>query len=73
MTGRDGWTPGMRLEREIYDRGLTKEEVANRAGIGRSTVYQMCNDRPAMLSSWQSVASALGIGTGELVARCLDV
>lgn len=72
MTWREAWTPGMRLEREIYDRGLTKEEVANRAGIGRSTVYQMCNDRPAMLSSWQSVAAALGMSMGELAARCLD-
>lgn len=68
---RSEWSPGQRLEREIYDSGMTKEAVANRAGIGRNTIFQMCNDRPALLSSWQKVASALGMDAAELVRRCV--
>ena len=51
---------------------MTKEAVANAAGLGRNTVYQMCNDRPALLSSWQKVARVLGMEASELVRRCAE-
>lgn len=69
---RAEWSPGQRLEREIYDHMMTKEAVANAAGLGRNTVYQMCNDRPALLSSWQKVARVLGMEASELVRRCAE-
>lgn len=69
MMGRDDWTPGMVLERMIYDRGETKEEFANRSGLSRQTVYNMCNDKGATANSWKKAADALGMELSRLIEK----
>lgn len=52
---------GARLRDERLRRRLTLDDVANRAGVGRSTVHRLEAGEPATLETYARVAAALGL------------
>lgn len=56
------------LARLLELRGMTKEELARRAGIDPSTLYRaMVEGRQLQLSKLERVARALGVSPGQLL------
>lgn len=51
---------------EMARQNLTLEEVAQKAGVGRSAVQKMRNGQPVWRTTAGHVASALGVSVADL-------
>lgn len=59
--GRLSVSAGVRLRDERTRRGLTLDDVAGRAGVGRSTLHRVEMGEPATLETYARIATALSL------------
>lgn len=65
---RGEWTTGTKLQRYLYENGISKEELCRRADVSRSTVYRICaGDVIGSISTWSKIARALGCSVSDIV------
>lgn len=52
---------------EMARQNMTGEELAQKAGVGRSVVWKMRKGQPVWRTSAQHVARALGVDVAEII------
>lgn len=57
---------GDRVERILFERSMSKKELARRGKIGYSTIYAAISMRSGTLRSAKAIAKALGIPLSEI-------
>lgn len=67
-TIRAGWSTGQKLERWLYDHGVSKNRLVEASGVPWSTVSRVCGgDRIGSLDTWLKISRALGAPLSEII------
>ena len=68
MKQKSDWTLGERLQRAMYDYGISRKELIERAGIGRNTLDRIINDEnTGNLDTWLRISAVLDCTVSEIV------
>ena len=68
MSASDGWTTGQRLERYLYDHGVTRYMLCEGAGVSKSSLSRICSgDNAGRVDTWRRIAEYLGTTVDELM------
>lgn len=67
---REEWTSGQRLERYLYDHGVSKYALARKSGVTEVTIYRICNGECiGNLETWTRIAQALETTVSAITGR----
>lgn len=57
------------IRTRLFRRRMTQTELAEKAGLNRLTVSQVCNGKSCSLNTIVKIADALGVSLDDIVTR----